>query len=289
MTIQFLPQEMMMKVFSYLALQDLANVLLVCHQWKEVAESPWLWRRLEVVVGQMKVNNIGILGTRRLESVKRVRLLSKYHPDEEEAEAVFNAILEHDGIKELNISQNEISKVNPETLAKAVNTMEQVNLFNAKLTSPQCEALFQEMAQDTKLKMLSIGCVNISGVNPEILAVGLNKVQTARLCNTAITKEQLEALFRVMAKRSELKEVDLGHNNLATVNTEVLAHGIKKIETVKLYDTNLSRNQIESIIRNLGNKLKTLDICFNLAIRETPRQLFADAEAKIEEFSYLMH
>ena len=149
-TIQILPEEMLLKIFCCLGLQDLSTVLLVCKEWKEVAEAPWLWKKLEVVVGQMKVNNIGILGTRRLESVKRVRLLSKYHPDEEEAEAVFQAIIEHEGIKELNISQNEISKVNPMTLANAVNTMEQVNLFNAKLTSQQFEALFQKMARYTK-------------------------------------------------------------------------------------------------------------------------------------------
>ena len=47
-------------------------------------------------------------------------------PDEEEAEAVFIAILEHEGIRQLNISQNQINKVNPDTLAKAVNSMEQV-------------------------------------------------------------------------------------------------------------------------------------------------------------------
>ena len=70
---------------------------------------------------------------------------------------------------------------------------------------------------------------------------------------------------------------------------DVFAHGMKNIETVKLYDTNISRNQIETIIRNVGDKLKTLDICFNHAIRETPRQVFMDAESKIEEFSYLMH
>ena len=69
---------------------------------------------------------MSILNTLRLKSVKRVRLLSRYHPDEEEAEAVFGAILEHEGIKELNISQNQISKVNPDTLARAVNSMEQV-------------------------------------------------------------------------------------------------------------------------------------------------------------------
>ena len=31
-----------------------------------------------------------------------------------------------------------------------------------------------------------------------------------------------------MAERSELEEVDLGHNNLGKVNAEVLAHGMKK-------------------------------------------------------------
>ena len=145
------------------------------------------------------------------------------------------------------------------------------------------------MARDTKLKVLSIGCVNISGVNPEFLAAGLNKVNTARLCNTAITTEQLEALFTVMAERSELKEVDLGHNNLAEVNADVLAHGKKNIDTVKLYERNLSGNQIETLIRHVGNKLKTPDICFKPDIKETPIQGFMEAESTTKEFSYLMH
>lgn len=70
---------------------------------------------------------MNLLNTTRLKSVKRVRLLSRYHPDEEEAEAVFGAILEHEGIRELNISQNQINKVNSDTLARAVNFMEQVS------------------------------------------------------------------------------------------------------------------------------------------------------------------
>ena len=132
-----------MKIFSLLSLRDLSNVILVCKKWKKVAESPWLWRRMEIVVGQLKVcvrkfkkdlfiqnlfkvTNMNILNTVRLRSVKRVKLLSRYHPDEEEAEAVFGAIMEHEAIRELNISQNQISRVNPDTLARAVNTMEAV-------------------------------------------------------------------------------------------------------------------------------------------------------------------
>jgi len=288
-TVQLLPNEMLLKIFCCLRLHDLGNVLLVCRRWKDIAEHPWLWKRMEVVVGQLKVNNINILATRRLESVKRVRLLSRYHPDEEEAEAVFKAILEHAGIKELNISQNEIFRVNAETLAKAVNNMENVNLFNAKLTSQQSRVLFQHMANTTKLKVLSMGCVNISEVNPTILATALNMMSTARLCNTAITTEQLDALFRAMARGSKLKEIDLGHNNLAGVDANILAEGIKKIPTVKLYDTNMSRNQIEMIVRNATNQLITLDICFNQSIREIPRHILTRAQAQIEEFSYLLH
>ena len=62
------------------------------------------------------------------------------------------------------------------------------------------------------------------------------------------------------------------------------------IQVVKLYDTGLTRHQIERIIKHRGAmKLKTLDICFNAAIREVPRYLLQMAEQKIVEFSYLMH
>ena len=198
---------MLMKIFSMLSLSDLSNVILVCKKWKRVAESPWLWRRMEIVVGQLKVcvrkfqkeqfiqiifkvTNMSILNTVRLRSVKRVKLLSRYHPDEEEAEAVFGAIMEHEAIRELNISQNQISRVNPDTLARVVNTMEavrtrskcqkrekywnvanftlfykiiffQVNLFNAKLSPAQVQALYTQISQGTRLRLVSMGHVDI--------------------------------------------------------------------------------------------------------------------------------
>ena len=156
---------------------------------------------------------MSILNTIRLRCVKRVRLLSRYHPDEEEAEAVFGAILEHEGIRELNISQNQISKVNPDTLARAVNSMEQVgyhfqyissyycvlqvNLFNAKLNGDQVRSLYTQMAApDTRLRLVSMGCVDISGVAPDITARALNRLQIARLCNTNITTNQLNETLR---------------------------------------------------------------------------------------------
>jgi len=279
-----------MKIFSMLSLRDLSNVILVCKEWKKVAESPWLWRRMEIVVGQLKVTNMNILNTVRLRSVKRVKLLSRYHPDEEEAEAVFGAIMEHEAIRELNISQNQISRVNPDTLARAVNTMEAVNLFNAKLTPAQVQALYTQISQGTKLRLVSMGHVDISGVPPAITGAALNRLNIAKLCNSNITTSQLEAILKLMAQGTALQEVDLGHNNLAEVSPDILAPGVNMIQVVKLYDTGLTRQQIERIIKHRGvMKLKTLDICFNAAIREVPRYLLQMAEQKIVEFSYLMH
>ena len=88
---------------------------------------------------------------------------------------------------------------------------------------------------------------------------------------------------------TELQEIDLGHNNLSMVDTDILANGVTNIQVVKLYKTNLTRQQIERIIRVTTGKLKSLDICFNAAIREVPRPTLHLAEQKILEFSYLMH
>ena len=109
--------------------------------------------------------------------------------------------------------------------------------------------------------------------------------------------------------KTYLQEIDLGHNDLSSVHPDVLAQGVNMIQVVKLYDTSLTRygccnndkisipatdfffrQQIEKIIKHRGVcKLKTLDICFNAAIREVPRSVLHLAEQKILEFSYLMH
>ena len=97
-TTELLPEEILIQIFSSLGQQDLVNVLLVCRLWKEVAELPWLWTKEEVVLGQKQVNNIAVLRTRRLERIKRVRVLSRYQLKEEEADDLFQEILDHESI-----------------------------------------------------------------------------------------------------------------------------------------------------------------------------------------------
>ena len=48
--IQALPEEMLIKIFSFLEQQDLPMAVLVCRAWREVGELPWLWHKEEVVL-----------------------------------------------------------------------------------------------------------------------------------------------------------------------------------------------------------------------------------------------
>ena len=99
-----------------------------------------------------------------------------------------------------------------------------MNLFNAKLSPAQVSAVFHQMSINTRLRLesvtmfnyqiipcyvqVSMGCVDISGVPPEVAALALNRLQITRLCNTNITTQQLEAILRYESKSFQFGIVD---------------------------------------------------------------------------------
>ena len=165
-------QEMVLCIFRMLPPRDLARVRLVCRHWRDTADCPRLWRRMEVVLGAGQVggsppcsavSRCGGAGYRVAAAGRAtdcrpagaahlplqprpagaVHTAVQTTPAVQEGEAVFHTILRHAGLREINISQNQISRVEPELLATTVNTMERANLFNAKLTPTQVQALFK--------------------------------------------------------------------------------------------------------------------------------------------------
>ena len=57
----------------------------------------------------------------------------------------------------------------------------------------------------------------------------------------SVYRQSYPPLCRLMTQKTCLQEVDLGHNNLAGVNEDILASGVNLVHVVKLYDTNLTR------------------------------------------------
>ena len=89
-----------------------------------------------------------------------------------------------------------------------------MNLFNAKLSAGQVQALYSQMSQGTSLRLVSMGHVDIrrdtesdsrnlkivnimfSGVPPSTVGAALNRLNIVKLCNTDITTNQLESILR---------------------------------------------------------------------------------------------
>merc|ERR1712018_604263 len=94
-SVQALPEEMLIRIFSYLDHYDLFNVAYVCKYWKVLGDLPWLWNKEEVVLGKLQVENISVLNSRRLKHVTRVSLSPKHRLNNSEAEFVFTQILDH--------------------------------------------------------------------------------------------------------------------------------------------------------------------------------------------------
>ena len=121
------------QVFSLLTPQDLKAALLVCHMWREVVETPRLWSW--VVLRVTKENQLSMLVALQ---IWRMKLRSEEVSDEvleagNRHQGDFEAILtviskKQSGLKNLNISVNNLSRLEAGLLARAVTALEKVDL-----------------------------------------------------------------------------------------------------------------------------------------------------------------
>ena len=51
-----LPDELLLKIFSFLQSSDLCQTALVSRQWSVIASSPWLWRTADISVNSQSKN-----------------------------------------------------------------------------------------------------------------------------------------------------------------------------------------------------------------------------------------
>ena len=72
-------------------------------------------------------------------------------------------------LKTLKVEGTDLSKVDPHTLAKAVNNVEDVYLVNTKMTKQQVNCLLNQTAKQTKLTHLVLDELNFQLVDKSTL------------------------------------------------------------------------------------------------------------------------
>jgi len=182
----------------------------------------------------------------------------------EVSEELLQAVVRHPGLKEMEVWA-DLSSVDPELLAQAVTQLEEVWLQRTSLTPQQVTAICTAMTGNSQLKTLHLSFNNLSSVDAGILAQAVTQLEEVELCCTFLTLQQVTAICTSMTGNSQLKTLNLAANDLSSVDADILAQAVTKLEEVKLADTDLTPQQVEAIYAalDISCKMKILRIGAN--------------------------
>lgn len=205
------------------------------------APSLWTWVYLAVVrrnLGRM----VEVLGSRRMQAATRL-VIRAVSP------TLLNAVLHHPTLTDIDIRFVILSLEEPELLAKAITKLQgKLGIFERSLTCPQAEAIFATISAGCHLARLSIGCVNLSSVNPSLLAGAVAGLEEVRLYLATLTTHQLDTILTTIAKPCRLRRLSVMSVDLSSVNSALLARVVNKLEEVDMYGTSLSVSQVEEVL-----------------------------------------
>ena len=104
----------------------------------------------------------------------------------------------------LDLSENTLTRVPPESLSKAVCSIPVVNLSKSKLTKIQLNCLFENIAgnKDLKLRELSIENCNLYSVDYDHLALALSRLKHFRIKKSELTSYQKMKIERGLERKT---------------------------------------------------------------------------------------
>ena len=211
-------------------------------------------------------NNLSLVAE-VLGGLEEVRLSTQLRKDYSAwLEAV--ASLPQDGarLRKLNLSENTLSsKVDPELLGRAVARVEEVNLWRTSLSPKQgaalCSAL-QEAA--SRVRVLNLSESSLAAVRAEELGAAVARLEEVNLDYTRLTSSQARQVWAALAGPSKLRKLTIQNNCLSSVEPEVLAEAVNRLEVVDLHEGGLTWHQVTALLRRalLGTNLRHLKFSY---------------------------
>ena len=175
----------------------------------------------------------------------------------QQTDSIFAAITEDSQLKSLDISINDLSSVEPRLLARAVKNLETQNVESGRLTTEQTESIFAAISEDSQLKSLDISKNDLSSVDPELLAKTIKILETLNVKCGRLTREQTESIFSAISEASQLKSLDISHNNLSSVEPRMLSRAVTMLESLDVRNGQLTTRQTNSIFAAIREVKKT--------------------------------
>ena len=175
----------------------------------------------------------------------------------EQLEAIFVALDSSSQLKRLNFCCNNLASLDAHLMARVLNKIEEVELYGAYITCEQITAICTLMMENSKLKVLDLKCIktwtmqkghDIAMVDPVLLAHAITQLEEVKL-PIRLSPEKLKAIFAALnMPSSRVKRLNMSGINLSSVDANVMANVVNKLEIVDIRITHLTSLQITEIL-----------------------------------------
>ena len=137
----------------------------VSKKWKGVGLKPKLWKWAKVIAIPGLDGNLQMM-----RSPRAIRTLEAVDLTSQQVQRLTLAVADDATLEEVNLEGPSMELVGPDLLSSAVTNLVKLNLAHSNLNEEQVAALFSFMTSGCKISSLNLEEVNLSSVDPELMA-----------------------------------------------------------------------------------------------------------------------
>jgi len=172
---------------------------------------------------------------------------------------IFRAVWQNQALESLNIYHFNMHCIDPEIISNIPAKLKRLVMDDTGLSEDQTQAFFSGITRNdtlTSLTYLSLVLIDLSGVEPDTLAKALAKLKSVAFTECDLDCEQVEAVLKMIAKKSNITEMMLtGSENepldLTEVSPDILALDVNKLERFNLNNAVVTREQADKLLQQV--------------------------------------
>lgn len=161
----------------------------------------------------------------------------------------------------------------------------------SNLSPDYVRSFFKMIAESSVMNMKSLWLGyyggNIPHIQPDLVSQAVTKLEKFWATRGLLTAGQISAVFSRLSvvREHKMRTLILRSNNLSSVPTDILVAAISSLEEVRLWNTELTTQQISAIFTELSvlkdHKLRTLDLRDN-KLRSVPTEILVAGISGLE-------